>query len=106
MVVSGPLVIRVDIGPLPRYVRLAGCLIRKSAATNVAGLVCRIPTFLQTSAIGFRFPDAVWREIIHGDFPPFRRLKRRSPVFVRDDGTLPYPPGSYCFAACMGNAIV
>jgi hypothetical protein len=91
MVVGRPLVVRVNIGSLQRYVRLASYLIRKSAATNLAGFVCCVPALFQTSTIGFHFSDAMWRKMIHDDFPPFRWLKCRSPMCIRDDGTLPYP---------------
>src|SRR5579859_5716244 len=91
MVMSGPLVVRVNIGSLLRYVGLASCLIRKSAAANLAGFVSCVPAFFHTRAIGFQFLDAVWRKMIHHDFPLFRWLKCRSPICIRDDETLPYP---------------
>ena len=105
MVVSRTLVVRVNIGSLLRYVRLASCLIQKSAVTNLAGIICCVPALFQTSTIGFHFSDAMWRKMIHDDFPPFRWLKCRSPMCVGNDGTLPYPTRSY-FATFIGNAIV
>ena len=42
MIVNRLLVVRVNIGSLLRYVLLASCLIRKSAATNLAGFVCGV----------------------------------------------------------------
>jgi hypothetical protein len=91
MVVSSPLVVRVNIGSLLRYVCVAGCLIRKSAATKLAGLVYCIPAHFHASAIGFHFPDAMWRKIIHGDFPLFRLLTCRSSIYVVTMGS----PGSH-----------
>jgi hypothetical protein len=98
MVVGRPLVVRVNIGSLQRYVRLASYLIRKSAATNLAGFVCCVPALFQTSTIGFHFSDAMWRKMIHDDFPPFRWLKCRSPMCVSQ--------ALIALQAFIGNAIV
>jgi hypothetical protein len=59
IVVSRPLVVRINSGSLLRYMRLASFSTRKSNATNLAGFVCCVPALFNTSAIGFHFPNVM-----------------------------------------------
>jgi hypothetical protein len=49
-------------------VRLAIFSIGKTAATNLAGLVGRVPAFLDASPIGFSFLNVTWNEVFHDGF--------------------------------------
>jgi hypothetical protein len=61
IVVSRPLVVYVNIGLFLLDVGLAILLIRKSAAANLAGVVCCVPAISNGSLIGYRFLNVVRR---------------------------------------------
>ncbi len=57
MVVDRTLMICVNIGSLLRYMRFASVLIRKSAATNLIGFVCRVPARFHPSILRLQLPN-------------------------------------------------
>jgi hypothetical protein len=68
MIVSRPLVVGLNIGLLLLDMDLAILLVRKSAATNLAGFICCVPTNFNGSSMGFRFLNVTWRLIVHERF--------------------------------------
>jgi hypothetical protein len=57
----------INIGSLPRDLRLAILSIRESAATNRAHLAYCIPAILDAAPIGFRFIDVSCSHVCHDD---------------------------------------